>query len=136
MNKIYSNYISSPFRLSYKNVIKNKINIYPLTKVSKFTTVFIPRIAENKLEVSYLYKGNINNLEVLLKNNSSSLTGLISNFVSNYSNLTCKINLRCADQIVSINTKFKNGNLEVFNLERTNLNFANSKVDKQAVSKL
>lgn len=96
----------------------------------------MPRIAENKLEASYLYERNINNLEVLLKNNSLSLTGLISNFVSKYSNLTCKINLICADQIVSINTKFKNGNLEAFNLERTNLKFANSKVDKEAVSNI
>ena len=32
----------------------------PLTKISKFTTVFMPIIVENKVEVSYLYKGTIN----------------------------------------------------------------------------
>jgi hypothetical protein len=52
MNKIYSNYILSTFRLTYKNGFKNIINTYPLTKVSKFTAVFIPKITENKLKAS------------------------------------------------------------------------------------
>jgi len=125
--------ISSPFRSSYNEVIKNNINIYPLTKISKFTRIDIARIVENKVELFYSYKGNISSLEVQLKNYSLYLRNLISNFVSNHSNLTCKINLICADQIVSINTTFKNGHLEEFNLNRTNLNFSN-KVDKNAAS--
>lgn len=69
-----------------------------------------------------------------MKNNSLYLTGLISNFLSNYSNLTCNIHLKCADQIVRMNTTFKKGYLEMLKLDRTNLIFANSKVDKKAVS--
>jgi len=127
---------SSPFRLFYTDIIKNKMNISPLTKISKFTTIHIATIVENKVELSYSYKGNISDLEVLLKNHSLYFTGLISNFVSNYSNITYKINLRCTDQIVCINTTFKNGHIEEFNLNRTNLNFANSKVDEKAVSNI
>ena len=70
-----------------------------------------------------------------MKNNSLYLSNLISSFVSNYTNLTCKINLICADEIGSIKTSFKNGHLEEFNLNRTNLNFAN-KVDKNPGSDL
>lgn len=35
----YNYNISSPFRSSYDGVIKNKINIYPFTKISKFTRI-------------------------------------------------------------------------------------------------
>lgn len=68
-----------------------------------------------------------------MKNNSLYLRDLISHSVSSYVNLTCKINLTCADQIVNINISFKNRHLEEFNLNRTNLNFV-SEVDKKASS--
>ena len=131
----YNYNLSSPFRSSYNGIIKNKINIYPLTKISKFTIIDLFTKVENKVELFYSYKGNVINLEALLKNNSLYLSNLISSFVSNYTNLTCKINLICADEIVSIKTSFKNGHLEEFNLNRTNLNFAN-KVDKNPGSDL
>lgn len=132
----YYNYnISSPFRSFYNGVIKNKMNIYPLTKISKFTRIDLFTKVEKRVELYYSYTGNVINLEALLKNNSLYLKNLISNFVSNYSNITCKINLICSDQIVSINTIFKNGHFEEFNLNRTNLNFVN-KVDKKAESNL
>lgn len=123
--------ISSPFRLSFNQILKNKVNIYPLSKISKFTTIDIATIVDNKVEHFYSYKGTIRNLELLLKNNSLYFTGLISNFFSDYSNLTCKIHLQCVNEIISINTTFKNGNIEEFNLNRTNLNLSN-KVDKKA----
>lgn len=107
------------------------MNIYPLTKISKFTRIDIARIVENKVELFYSYKGDISSLEVQLKNYNLYLRDLISNFVSSYSNLTCKINLTCADQIVTINTTFKNGHLEEFNLNRIHLNFVNE-VDKKS----
>lgn len=50
----------------------------------------------------------------------------ISKVVSNYSNLTCKIHLTCDDQVIRIDTKFKNGHLEQFNLDTRNINFVNS----------
>jgi hypothetical protein len=131
----YHCYISSPFRSSYNEVIKNKINFYPLTKISKFTRIDLFTNVEKRIELFYLYKGNLNCLEALLKNDSLYLRDLISHFVSSYSNLTCKINLTCADQIVNINTTVKNGHLEEFNLNRTNLNFVN-KVDKNTSSNL
>jgi len=121
--------ISSPFRSSCSDIIKNKMNIYPLTKISKFTRIDIARIVENKVEL--FYKGDISSLEVRLKNYNLYLRDLISSFVSSYSNLTCKINLTCADQIVTINTTFKNGHLEEFNLNRIHLNFVNE-VDKKS----
>jgi hypothetical protein len=73
----------------------------------------------------------MDNLEVLLKNNSLSVKGIISNFVSNYSNLTCKINLICADEIVSINMLSKNGCIEQFNLNKISTSFANSPKHKE-----
>lgn len=129
----YNYNILSPFRSSYNELIKYKINIYPITKISKFTKIDLFTNVEKRIELFYLYKGNINSLEALLKNDSLYLRDLISHFVSSYSNLTCKINLTCADQIVNINTSFKNGHLEEFNLNRTNLNFV-SEVDKKASS--
>lgn len=131
----YNYNILSPFRSSYNEVIKNNINIYPLTKISKFTRIDLFTNVEKRIELFYLYKGNINSLEALLKNDSLYLRDLISHFVSSYSNLTCKINLTCADQIVNIYTTFKNGHLEEFNLNRTNLNFVNE-VDKKAAGNL
>jgi hypothetical protein len=131
----YNYNISSPFRSFYNGVIKNKMNIYPLTKISKFTRIDLFTKVEKRVELIYSYKGNAINLESLLKNNSLYLRNLISNFVSNYSNITCKINLICSDQIVSINTIFKNGHIEEFNLNRTNINFVN-KMDKKAESNL
>jgi hypothetical protein len=132
---ILSPFRSSPFRSSYNEVIKNNIHFYPLTKISKFTRIDLFTNVEKRIELFYLYKGNINSLETLLKDNSLYLRYLISHFVSSYSNLTCKINLTCADQIVNINTSIKNGHLEEFNLNRTNLNFVN-KVDKNTSSNL
>lgn len=131
----YHYYRSSPFRSSYNEVIKNKVNFYPLTKISKFTKIDLFRNVEKRIELFYLYKGNLNSLEAQLKNDSLYLRDLISHFVSSYSNLTCKINLTCADQIVNINTTFKNGDMEEFNLKTTNLNFVN-KVDKNTSSNL
>jgi hypothetical protein len=111
------------------------VNIYPLTRINKFTNIDIARIVENKVELFYSYKGVISSLEVQLKNNSLYLRDLISNFVSSYSNLTCKINLTCVDEIVTINTSFKNGHLEEFYLNRTNLNFVHE-VDKKSSFKI
>ena len=121
----YNYNILSPFRSSYNELIKYKINIYPITKISKFTRIDLFTNVEKRIELFYLYKGKINSLEALLKNDSLYLRDLISHFVSSYSNLTCKINLTCADQIVTINTTFNNGHLEEFNLNRIHLNFVN-----------
>ena len=123
----------SPFRSSSSELIKYKINIYPLTKISKFSRINLATIVENRVEL--FYKGNIHSLEALLKYDSLYLRNLISHFVSSYSNLTCKINLTCSDQIININTAFKNGHLEEFSLNRTNLNYVNE-VDKKAAGNL
>ena len=125
----YNYSISSPFRSSYDGVIKNYTTIYPFTKISKFTRIDLFTIIENKVEI--FYEDNIHSLKALLKNDSLYLRNLISHFVYSYSNLTCKIKLTCADQMVKINTTFKNGHLEEFYLNRTNLNFVNE-VDKKA----
>jgi hypothetical protein len=131
----YNYNLSSPFRSFYSEVIQKKVNIYPLTKISKFTRIDIARIVEKKVEFFYSYKGDMNSLEVQWNNNRFYLRDLISNLVSNYSNFTCKINLTCSDQILTIDTTFKNAHMEEFNLKTTNVNFAN-KVNKNVHSNL
>jgi hypothetical protein len=127
--------IYSPFRLPYNGLIKNKIYFYPLTKISKFTTIHIATIIQNKVEFFSSYRGNDPNLELNLKKNYLYLTRLISNFISDYSKLTGEINLRCAYKQVIINTSLNKVNLEDYSLNKNNLNFA-FKIDDKGVSYL
>jgi hypothetical protein len=121
---------SSPFRLPYENVIKTQINTYSLNKLSRFNPVDIARMIPNHLDVSYSYNGSKGDLNLLLRNDLLYLTGVIYNFTSNYSNLTCSINLTYYGQKIRIETMIKNGHLESFNLQRTNLDLAKSSKDK------
>jgi hypothetical protein len=132
LSTLFSPYIvnnmdrSSPFRLPYENIIKNPINTYCLNKLSRFNPVDIARIIPNRLDVSYSYKGSRGDLNLLLRKNLLYLKGVIYNFTSNYSNLTCSINLTYYGQKIRIDTIIKNGHLESFNLQRTNLDLAKS----------
>lgn len=73
------------------------------------------------IEVSYTYKGNSSDLNILLRNNFLYLQRVISNITSSSSNSTYKINLTCSNQIVSMDAKFKNGHLEQYSLNKINL---------------
>lgn len=127
LNSININRRSSPFNPYSSNKIKIIKNVFSLTIISKFTPIDIPIIIPNNVESSHIYRGTISNLELLLRNTILSFAGGISNFVSNYSNLTCKINLTCDDQMINIYAQYKNGYLEEFDIKRTNLTFENSK---------
>lgn len=119
---------SSPFRKFHSKIFSIEKQPRGLTKINKFIPMSIPNV-ENRIEASYLYKGSINELAIILQNNSLYLKGVISNFVSNYSYLTCKINFICDDLIVNINTVHKKGYLESMNINKTYLNFSNKKGD-------
>jgi len=120
-NNNYNN-ISSPFKRSYHNPFKYKVNVYPLASISRFNNQFMFRIIENKFSALYLYEGTVDSLELQLrKNYMSHTTALISDFPSIYSNFTCNVKLICSDQIVDIYSTVKNNSLEQFYLERMNI---------------
>lgn len=123
--RINYNNIYSPFRRSYYNPFKYKVNVYPLAAISRLNNQFMFTIIENKFSALYLYQGTVGSLELQWKKNyMNHTTGLISDFPSIYSNFTCNVRLICSDQMVDIYSTVKNNSLEQF-LERTNIeNFA------------
>jgi hypothetical protein len=120
------NNIFSPFRLYYSNIFKMSKNILPLAKISKFTPINIATILPNKLEVFSCYIGKVTDLNLLFKKHVLSFAHCISNYVSTHSNLVCKVNLICSDEIVTIDTSIKNGYLQPFSVDRIPIGLKNS----------
>ena len=114
--------IHSPFRMFYHNPFKYKVNIYPLAAISKFNNKFMFTIVENKLAVLHLYGVTVDSLELQWKKNYMNYTtALTYHLPFTYNNFACNGKLICSDQMVDIYSTVKNNSLELFYLERTNL---------------
>lgn len=111
----YNNYNKiTPFRHPHVNALKVEKSITPLTRVSRFTSINIATIIPKNIGVSYIYVGKGYALDSFFRKNLLSFAADISNIVSSYSSLTCKIHLKCLDEIVSMDAIFKKGHFEEF----------------------
>jgi len=112
---------SSPFRINPKYLIRNIMPVYPLIKLSRFTTIFIPQIVSGEWKASFEYKGTLTELAIIFNSNRVYLTDVISKFICKHSNLQCKVKILCNNSIVNLNANFNKGILQEFNLSKVYL---------------
>ena len=121
LNVDISNNRSSPFRINHKYLIRKIMPVYPLIKLSRFTTIFIPQIVCGEWKASFEYKGTLTELALIFKSNRVYLTDVISKFIGKHSNFQCKVKIICNNSIVNLNAKFNKGLLQEFNLSKVYL---------------
>jgi hypothetical protein len=121
-----SGYVDSPFRNHITPLVKKVIVIYPFNIISKFTSINLPRILENHVEVSYEIKTHVNNFKVFLVNNSQIIKDYVSSSVFKYSNLNLSLKVGLEDQTTNIKASFKNGCLESYTVENTRVKDSSS----------
>jgi hypothetical protein len=119
-------YVDSPFRNHITPLVKKVIPIYPFNKISKFTPITFPRMVENHVEVSYLFETHVNNFKLFLSNNSEVIKVYVSDLAFEYCNLTLSLKVGLEDQTTNIKASFKNGCLESYTVESTNVKDSSS----------
>ena len=111
-------YVDSPFRNHITPLVK-KVIIYPFNKISKFTSINLPQIVENHVEVSYVFKTPVNNFKLFLINNSEYIKDYVYSSVFKYSNFNLSLKVGLDDQGINTKASFKNGCLESYTVEKT-----------------